>query len=122
MKYMDSPLIKRICEFTRVKKASIKKSSKLVVETKKSRKPKFESAMVTPLIRLVFESLFKLQMAEEENPGKVVKAEVKPVKETKKVTTIAQVKSKGKSENFKWIREECKKLRLMEMLLILVII
>ena len=61
-------------------------------------------------------------MAEEENPGKVVKAEVKPVKETKKVTTIAQVKSKGKSENFKWIREECKKLRLMEMLLILVII
>ena len=48
-------------------------------------------------------------MAEEENLGKVVKAEFKPVKETKKVSTTAQVKSKGTKENFKWIREECKK-------------
>ena len=37
-----------------------------------------------------------------------MKAEVKPVKETKKVT-VAQVKSKRKTENFKWIGEECKK-------------
>ena len=59
MKYMDSPLIKRICELARVKKASIKKCSKLVVERKKSQKPKLESAMVTPRVWLVFESLFK---------------------------------------------------------------
>ena len=49
-KYMDSPLIKRICELARVQKASIKKSSKLVVDRKQSQKPKFESAMITPLV------------------------------------------------------------------------
>ena len=50
-KYMDSPLIKRICELAGVQKASIKKSSKLVVDSKQSQKPKFESPMVTPLVR-----------------------------------------------------------------------
>jgi len=48
---MDSPLIKRICELAGVQKASIKKSSKLVVDRKQSQKPKFESIMVTPLVR-----------------------------------------------------------------------
>ena len=70
MKYMDSPLIKRIYELAEVQKASLKKSSKLVVERKKSQKPKFKSAMVTPLVRLVFDSLFKEQMAEEKNMGR----------------------------------------------------
>ena len=50
-KYMDSPLIKRICELAGVQKASIKKSSKLVVDRKQSQKKKFESAMVTTLVR-----------------------------------------------------------------------
>ena len=79
MKYMDSPLIKRICELAGVQKASAKKSSKLVVE-RKSHKPKFESAMVTPVVRLVFESLFKEQIAEEENQGKLVKTYINMVK------------------------------------------
>ena len=79
MKYMDSPLIKRICELAGVQKASAKKFSKLVVE-RKSHKPKFESAMVTPVVRLVFESLFKEQMAEEENLGKLVKTYINMVK------------------------------------------
>ena len=36
-------------------------------------------------------------------------SEVKPAKETKKSSSKAQVKSKGKKENCKWIEEDCKK-------------
>ena len=65
--------------------------------------------MVSPLVLLVGESFFKEQMAEEENLGKVVKVEVKAAEETNKSSTKAQVKSKGKKENFKWIKKGCKK-------------
>jgi len=63
--------------------------------------------MITSLFWLVFEVFFLKNrwLRKRTQEG----SEVKPAKETKKSSTKAQVKSKGKKENCKWIEEDCKR-------------
>ena len=49
--YLDSNLIKRMCELAGVQQKKIKRARQLVIKQAKVAKPKFAEATVTPLVR-----------------------------------------------------------------------